>query len=123
MRPEGPGESEERGSSSPSRDQTASSGTPSHRQRITRREREIPRESAIWLTAGWAVLAFAASVVLAAMTLSGNVGVSAPVLWTIAICSLVLATACFLAHWDVNRGRKVRHSEIEEEKEDLSLNA
>lgn len=71
--------------------------------------------------AGWAALTFAASVVLTTITLSGDVGVGTPVLWTIAIASLLLATTCFLAHWDVNRGRKVRHSEIEEEKEDLSL--
>ena len=73
--------------------------------------------------AGWAALTFAASVVLTASTVSRSVGVGKPVLWTTAIASLIVATICFVAHWDVNRGRKVRHSEIEEEKEDLGLNA
>jgi len=85
-------------------------------QRITRREREIPRVSSVWQNAGFATIALAASVALAASTVPESVAISAAVLWTAATALAVLAGACFLAHWDVNRGRKVRHSEIEEER-------
>jgi hypothetical protein len=85
-------------------------------QRITRREREIPRVSAVWQNAGFAIVALAASVALAAGTVPKSVAVNSAVLWTAAAALAVLAATCFLAHWDVNRGRKVRHSEIEEER-------
>ena len=81
------------------------------RLRITRRERELPPESTVWAGAG-----------VAALTIGAGVAVSAAlareteaVLWTIAIAFTVLAATCFLAHWDVNRGRRIRHAEIEEE--------
>ncbi len=85
-------------------------------QWITRREREIPHVSGVWLTAGFASGTFAAGVVITASTIPKAVAIGTSVLWTIAASFSVIAVICFIAHWDVNRGRKVRHSEIEEER-------
>lgn len=79
----------------------------------------MPSESTVWLAGGLALLPSAAGTALAAATLADDVEVSAWVLWVTTFFLAVLALVCFLAHWDVNRGRRVRYSEIEEEHDDL----
>ncbi len=64
-------------------------------------------------------MAFAAGAAVTASALSEQVAVSGSVLWTVSAAAAVLAVTCFVAHWDVNRGRRVRQWEIEEEGEDL----
>lgn len=83
--------------------------------RITKREREVPPESTVWAAAGVSMLTVAVGVIVSSIALSGDGKANAGILWTIAAASTVLALTCFLAHWDVNRGRRVRQAEIEEE--------
>lgn len=78
------------------------------------RERERPGASVIWQTVAVVFLGFAFAATLAALTLTGSMHVRASELWISAVGFAFLAVACFLAHWDVNRGRRSRDVEIEE---------
>jgi hypothetical protein len=82
------------------------------RRRI--REREQPEPSEGWLA--WAVgfLFAAVSAGISALGLSTDVALRPSELWIIAGGLLLAAALCFRAHWDVNRGRRVREWEIEE---------
>jgi membrane protein implicated in regulation of membrane protease activity len=59
-------------------------------------------------------LGFAFATTLAALTLADGMHARASELWIGAVAFALLAIACFVAHWDVNRGRKSRDVEIEE---------
>jgi hypothetical protein len=78
------------------------------------RERERPEPSVIWQTCAVAFITGSLGAAIAALTASESVAVRSAELWIIT-CGLTLASAlCFLAHWDVNRGRRVKEYETEE---------
>lgn len=88
--------------------------------RVVRIERPVPEESRTWLEVGLLTLTVSAAVALVALTLAEDVKVHASELWTISVGCVALAVTCLLAHWDANRGRKEKRSELTEEKfEDL----
>jgi hypothetical protein len=59
-------------------------------------------------------LGFAFATALAALSLADSMHTRASELWIGAVAFTLLAIACFVAHWDVNRGRKSRDVVIEE---------
>jgi hypothetical protein len=67
------------------------------------------------------MLTVAAAAALTAVGLTNSWRISEAVLWTVSGASLVLAAVCFIAHWDVNRGRKIKRSIVEEEPEYLPI--
>jgi hypothetical protein len=77
------------------------------------REREQPEPSAVWQTVAIVFAGFGFSAAIGALTIPQDAMRSAD-LWLGAAAFAALAIACFLAHWDVNRGRKSRRYEIEE---------
>jgi hypothetical protein len=79
-----------------------------------RREREKPAASVIWQTVGILSAGFAFAAALAALTIAESVRVTAAELWIATAGFAILAATCFLAHWDVNRGRRSRDIEVEE---------
>ncbi|HET7506740.1 MAG TPA: hypothetical protein VFJ53_00125 [Solirubrobacterales bacterium] len=80
-------------------------------------EREQPNASEVWLVFATGFLFCAVGASLSAATLSREVAMRPSELW-ITTGGLALAAAlCFLAHWDVNRGRKVKKREVKEKKE------
>jgi hypothetical protein len=88
-----------------------------YRRRITRHERELPAESTVWLALGVALITIAAGAAVTAIGLAGDVKISKAVLWTTAVETLLQGGMCFAVHWDTNRGRRIKHSEVEEEVE------
>jgi protein-S-isoprenylcysteine O-methyltransferase Ste14 len=78
------------------------------------REREKPAASVIWQTVAIVIVGFAFAGALAALTLADNMQIRASELWIGAVAFALLSITCFLAHWDVNRGRRSRDVEIEE---------
>jgi hypothetical protein len=91
-----------------------------HRQTVERtrirrvEERDLPEPSDLWLTAAFFFLGCAVTTVTAALTLSRDAVVSPSVLWITTPWPIFVAGLCFLAHIDVNRGRRVKRYEIEE---------
>lgn len=81
--------------------------------------REIPAESSAWFNLGVTAMSIAAGAAIAAIGLVNHLRISEAVLWTIAAAAMVQAATCFVAHWDANRGRRVKRSVVEEEAEDL----
>jgi hypothetical protein len=81
-------------------------------RRIQRRER--PEPSTAWLASAFAFLTTAAGTATGSLTLSSGAAVRPLDLWIATAGLLVTAALCFLAHWDVNRGRKAKRYEIEE---------
>jgi heme/copper-type cytochrome/quinol oxidase subunit 3 len=77
-------------------------------------KREWPEPSAVWLSAAFFFLACAAGTLTAALTLSPESGVHPSQLWIATVALIVISVVCFLAHWDVNRGRKPKRYEVKE---------
>jgi hypothetical protein len=81
---------------------------------VIRSEWQKPDPSTAWRDAGWAAVAIAATAMLAAVLSNAEIPMI-PLPWAIGASSLSVAGLCFLAHFDVNRGRKAKRSEIIEE--------
>lgn len=77
------------------------------------REREEPAATVIWQTVAFFFLAFAIGTGVAALTSDGAGAIQASELWISTGGLLALALVCFLAHWDVNRGRRGREYVLE----------
>jgi hypothetical protein len=82
------------------------------------RKRDLPEASTVWLGAGFSFLTSAAGVLTACLTLSAEVAVSTRDLLIVTASLLVASVLCFLAHWDVNRGRRIKSFEVEESREE-----
>lgn len=78
------------------------------------RKRERPEPSVVWQTVGILFVGLAATAGACALTLSGDATLVPRELWILTAALVALAATCFLAHWDVNRGRRVREYEIED---------
>ena len=89
------------------------------RRRFTQHVREIPAESNVWFNLGVAAMTIAAGAAIAAVGLVDHLRISEAVLWTVSAAAMVQAATCFVAHWDANRGRRVKRSVVEEEAEDF----
>lgn len=84
------------------------------RRVIARQEREIPAESGVWFNLGLAVVGTAVGAAISAATLVNSPVVQA-VLATIAVCAALAGASYFVVDHDVNRGRRVKRSEVIEE--------
>jgi hypothetical protein len=78
------------------------------------REREELEPSAVWQTVAILFLGCAFGAGVAALTVASDAGIGPAELWIFTGAFLALALTCFLAHWDVNRGRRVKEYETEE---------
>lgn len=78
------------------------------------RERERPEPSSVWQTVGIVFVGFAFAGLLGALNISDEAVIRRSELWILTGSFASMALICFLAHWDVNRGRKTREWEIEE---------
>ncbi len=87
-------------------------------RRITRVERERPEPSTIWRGAGGVFFSITAGATLTAIAASEGSVPEVPLSWVVAAASAALAVVCVLAHWDVNRGRRTKRTEILDEVED-----
>lgn len=87
-------------------------------RRITRHEREWPDPSTIWRGAGGVFVGIAAGAVLTAVAAAEGSVPAIPLPWAVAAASAIFAAFCLVAHWDVNRGRRIKRSEIVDEVED-----
>ncbi|HEX6782027.1 MAG TPA: hypothetical protein VF125_08360 [Solirubrobacterales bacterium] len=86
-----------------------------HQRRVIRRQvREIPVESNVWFAIGLAAVGIAAGAALTAATVVDNPVVIA-ILWTVATCVALAGASYFIVHHDVNRGRRIKRSEVVEE--------
>jgi len=86
------------------------------RRWLIKHEWEKPDPSTVWRGAGGVAVAIAATAIVAALTVTKGDTVDISLPWAIAIAALVVAGLCLGAHFDVNRGRKAKHSEIMEER-------
>lgn len=92
-------------------------------RRFTRRIRELPEPSTVWRGAGAVLIGIAVAMAIFATTLSEDAPISKSQLgWVASGLCLVLAGACFLSHWDTNRGRKGKVIEIVDERDDSGAN-
>jgi hypothetical protein len=82
-----------------------------------RRECERPEPSNVWQTSAFAFLTCAAGVGIAAVTRSADAAIRTSELWIVTVALIFAAALCLIAHRDVNRGRKSRIYEIEEDLE------
>jgi hypothetical protein len=82
------------------------------------REREQPEPSVVWQTVAIFLLGGALTAAFGALMLSEGATVTRGELWVASGTFLAWAATCFLAHWDVNRGRKIKRREVEEEPAD-----
>lgn len=78
------------------------------------REREQPEPTNVWQTVGIVFLGFAFATGIGALTIPNGMAVRPSELTISAVAFAALATACFLADWDVNRGRRSKRYETEE---------
>jgi hypothetical protein len=86
-------------------------------RRFTRHICELPEPSAAWRGAGAVLIGIAVGVAIFAATLSEDAPIGKAALgWIAAALCLLLAAACFLSHWDTNRGRKEKMVEIVDER-------
>lgn len=86
-----------------------------HQRRVIRRQvREIPPESNLWFAVGLAAIGIAAGSAVAAATVVDGVTTRA-ILWTVAACIALAGVSYLIVHHDVNRGRRVKRSEVVEE--------
>jgi hypothetical protein len=83
-----------------------------------RLEREIPEKSDAWLVTGRTLLSIDVGVTLAAATSSDRIGIRPETLWVVVGALIVIAVVCFFAHWDSNRGRTFRQTEVVVEEAD-----
>jgi hypothetical protein len=98
-----------RGRKVPARPEPGAAGTVRRWQ-----ERERPEPSVVWQTVGILFVGLAVTAGICALTLPSDAAVGPAELWILTGASAALAVTCFLAHWDVNRGRRARQYEIEE---------
>jgi hypothetical protein len=90
-------------------------GSQGWRSRVSRRrEWERPPPSVVWQTIAVLFLGFAFAAALSALTVARDTAVGPAKLWIGAAAFIGLAVTCFLAHWDVNRGRRAKCYETEE---------
>lgn len=82
------------------------------------REREQPEPSVVWQTVAIFLLGGALAAGLGALMLSEGAMITHAELWALTGLFLAWAATCFLAQWDVNRGRKIKRREVEEEIDD-----
>ncbi len=68
----------------------------------------------MWQTVAILFAGFACAAGFGALTVSGDAAVKPAVLWVLTGAFVALAATCFLAHWDVNRGRRTKQYETEE---------
>jgi membrane protein implicated in regulation of membrane protease activity len=68
----------------------------------------------VWQTIAILFAGFAFAAGFGALTVSGDAAIKPAVLWVLTSAFVALAATCFLAHWDVNRGRRTRQYETEE---------
>ena len=80
-----------------------------------RHERERPSPSTVWRGAGGVSIAIAATAIIAVLTIHDGSSPQISLPLAIGIAGLVVAAVCGVAHYDVNRGRKVRRLEVREE--------
>jgi hypothetical protein len=78
------------------------------------RERERPEPSVVWQTLGITFAGFGVATVLGTLTISDDAAVRPGELWVATAGFLLAAALCFLAHRDVNKGRRSRWVEVEE---------
>jgi drug/metabolite transporter (DMT)-like permease len=88
------------------------------RRLIYRQEREIPPESDVWLNLGLAIVGIAAGAAIAAATVVRN-PVTEAILWTASACLTVTGFSYLLVHREVNRGRRLRRSQVIEDVEEI----
>jgi hypothetical protein len=67
------------------------------------------------LTAGFFFLSIVVSSATSSLTLSEGSAVSPSTFRIVAATMFFSAALCFLAHWDVNRGRRIRVYDVEED--------
>lgn len=80
-----------------------------------RRERPLHPPSMIWLTVAFLFFSFGAGSAFAAVTISSEAPVTGPELWIVTAAFAALSVTCIAANWDVNRGRRVVETHVEEE--------
>jgi transposase InsO family protein len=78
------------------------------------RKRERPEPSVVWQTVGILFVGLAATGATCALTLPGDAAIAPSELWIMTGALAVLAVTCFIAHWDVNRGRRAKEYETED---------
>jgi hypothetical protein len=78
------------------------------------RERERPEPSVVWQTVAIFLSGAGLAAGLGALTLSEGAMITRGQLWLLTGAFVTWAATCFLAHWDVNRGRKIKRREVEE---------
>lgn len=81
---------------------------------ITRQVREIPAESNVWFNLGMVAVGIAAGAAITAASVVGS-SVTKAILWAVAGCVALAGISYFVAHLDVNRGRRVKRSQVVEE--------
>lgn len=84
-------------------------------QRVIRRVREMPAESSTWLLVALAVFTIAFAAAALALTQKGPSSISVGEWWTVSFGLTVNGLVCLVAHWDANRGRKIKQSDVTEE--------
>jgi hypothetical protein len=82
--------------------------------RSIRIERNIPAESTTWLLVALACFTLAVGAAFSALTLKDLASLSVGELWIICGSLAVVGGVCLIAHWDANRGRKIKQSNVEE---------
>lgn len=78
------------------------------------RKRERPEPSVVWQTVGILFVGLAVTTATCAFTLSDDAAIAPSELWILTGALSALAVTCLLAHWDVNRGRRVKEYETED---------
>jgi hypothetical protein len=84
-------------------------------KRVTREEWEKPDPSTIWRGAGGISVAVAAASMIAFFTVPDESSSQIALPLAIGIAGIIVALACAIAHYDVNRGRHPRRSEFMDE--------
>lgn len=100
------------GSGSSWRGQNAASDSDSRVRRWRKRDR--PEPSVVWQTVAILFLGFAFATGAGALMVSKDAAIKPVELWILTGAFFALAITCFLAHWDVNRGRRSKQYETEE---------
>jgi membrane protein implicated in regulation of membrane protease activity len=95
------------------REQDAHTGAGNSRT-VHIREREQPEPSVVWQAVAIFLLGTALAAGMSALMVSKGAIITGKELWFLSGAFIVWAATCFLAHWDVNRGRKIKTRQIEE---------
>ena len=78
------------------------------------RKRERLEPSVVWQTVGILFVSLAVAAATCALALSEDAAIAPRELWILTGAFAALAATCLLAHWDVNRGRRVKEYETED---------